>query len=317
MKILITGGAGFIGSHLIDGLLAKGHKAVCVDDLSLGKERNINHLKKNTNFKFIRLNMLNSQKLDRIFKANKFECVFHLAANSDLRQSLRSPSADLQNTFMTTYSVLNCMRNNNVRKIVFTSSSAVYGKLDTLLYEDTGPLLPISLYGAAKLASEAFISAFCENYGMQAWILRFPNAVGERATHGVVFDFIKQLKKNPKKLIILGDGNQKKPYVYVKDLVKGILFAWRNASDKLNYFNLGVDSSTTVKKVAKIITEEMGCKKTKLIYTGGKRGWVGDVPKYIYDLKKINKLGWKVKISSDEAIRIAVREILKKISVGK
>ena len=308
MNILVTGGAGFIGSHLIDYLIKEGHNVTCVDDLSLGREKNIKHQKGRANFKFIKMNILNKNKLDKVFKGNGFECVFHFVANSDISRGSKYINVDLEKTLQTTLDVLDCMKKNNVRKIVFASSSAIYGELNKVLNEDTGPLFPISFYGAAKLSSEAYISVFCANYGIKAWIFRFPNVVGERATHGVIYDFINKLKKNPKELVILGDGKQNKPYMYVKDLVEGIIFAWKNSNESINYFNLGVESLTTVTRIAEIVVEEMGLKNVKFRYTGGKRGWVGDIPTYRFDISKINKLGWKSNLkTSDEAIRKAVR----------
>lgn len=312
MYILVIGGAGFVGSHLIDYLIAEDNHIVCVDDLSLGSVENIRHHINNPHFEFIKLNVLNKLELDRVFKGNKFECVFHMAANSDIQAGGENIDVDLEKTFLTTYNILEAMNNNNAGSMVFASSSAIYGELDKPLAEDTGPLFPISFYGAAKLASEAYISAACANYSLKAWIIRFPNVVGERATHGVMFDFINKLRKNPKELVILGDGKQCKPYLYVKDLVEAMLFAWRNSNDALNCFNIAVDSSTTVSKIAEIVVEEMGLKDVKFTYTGGNRGWVGDVPKFRYDLTKINKLGWEANKSSDEAVRAAVKAELGK-----
>ena len=307
---LITGGAGFVGSHLTDYLIKENNKIVCVDDLSLGKEENIKHHKDNPLFEFIKLDILKKEKLNEIFKENKFDCVFHLAANSDIEAGSKNLSIDLEKTFMTTFNVLECMKNNNVKQIVFSSTSAVYGELNKKLDEDAGPLFPISFYGASKLSSEAYISAFCENFDIKAWIVRFPNVVGERTTHGAIHDFIKKLEKNRKELIILGDGKQKKPYLYVKDLVEGLLFVWKNSDEKINYFNLGVNSSTTVDKIAEIVVKHMGLKNVKFNYTGGDRGWVGDVPRFNYDISKINRLGWKAKRTSDEAVELAVKSEL-------
>ena len=313
MEILVTGGAGFIGSHLIDRLLNEGHKVTCIDDLSLGRKTNICHHKNNKNFIFIKQDILKSNKLKKVFKKSKFDCVFHLAANSDIQMGAKYTDVDLNKTFMTTYHILDCMKLYKVKQIVFASTSAIYGDIDKTLCEDTGPLFPISFYGAAKLSSEAYISAYIENYGIQAWIFRFPNVIGERSTHGVMYDFIKRLKKNPSELRILGNGKQKKPYLYVKDLVDGILFGWRNASNSLNYFNLGVDSSTTVDEIADIIITQMSLEKVEYRYTGGDRGWIGDVPVFKYDLSKINKLGWKAKYTSTESVKQAVKAQLEKI----
>jgi len=311
MKILVTGGAGFIGSHLIDLLLEKGHFVVAVDNLSLGRVENISHNLDNSNFVFFRANLLNKGEIKEIFEKYRFDVIFHLAANSDIAKSHENPEIDLENTFLTTYSVLEMMRSYNVKEIVFASTSAIYGETKKKIDENFGPLFPVSHYGAAKLASEAFISSFAENYGFKAWIIRFPNVVGERATHGVIFDFINKLKKDSERLEILGDGNQNKPYLYVKDLVEALVYIWEKTDEKINYFNVGVDSRTTVTTIAKIVCEEMGL-SPQFVYTGGDRGWIGDVPEFNYSLEKVHSLGWNAKRSSDEAVRLAVKAILGK-----
>ena len=212
MKILITGGAGFIGSHLADFLISKKYEVVAVDNFLLGRKNNITHLINSKNFKFIEEDLLNINKLKKIFQKNDFDVVFHLAANSDIQNSAKNPQIDLDNTFMTTWNTLECCRLFNVNNFVFASSSAIYGDVQEKLTENFGPLFPISYYGAGKLASEAFVSAYAYMNDIQVWIIRFPNVVGERATHGVIYDFIKKLRNNPKELEILGDRSQKKPY---------------------------------------------------------------------------------------------------------
>ena len=309
MNILITGGAGFIGSHLCDELLKEGNNVTAVDNLSCGNENNLYSAKKSDGFDFINTDICNKQSLFNIFSSKKFDVVFHLAANSDIALSSENPDIDFNNTFLTTYNVLNAMKEFNVKNIVFASTSAIYGDLKEEITEKSAPLFPVSHYGASKLASEAFISSFCENCAIKAWIIRFPNVVGERATHGVIFDFINKLKKNPNELEVLGDGNQNKPYIYVKDLIEAILFVWKNTNEKINYFNIGIDSSTTVKEIAEIVIKEMKL-NAQIKYTGGKSGWVGDVPQFRYNAEKIHKLGWCAKYTSTEAIQKAVKNIL-------
>lgn len=308
MNILITGGAGFIGSHLCDYLINDNDITV-IDNLSLGKLKNINHLFESANFKFIEGDILNDKLVDKIFNEKCFDIVFHMAANSDIAQSFHNPDIDNDNTFMTTYFILRKMKTYGIKKIVFASSSAIYGETSDILGENYGPLKPVSHYGAAKLASESFISSFVENYGFRAWIIRFPNVVGERATHGVIFDFINKLSRDKTKLEVLGNGEQYKPYLYVKDLVEAMLFILENSNDKLNIFNVGVETRTKVKEIAEMVIKEMNL--TPVIeYSGGEKGWMGDVPVFNYDLKKINKLGWKAKNSSNEAVRKAIKYIL-------
>ena len=309
MKILITGGAGFIGSHLTDRLLAEGHSVVVYDNLSLGRLDNIEEAQKNPNFSFIEGDILDKEKFFAVFENNKFDIVFHMAANSDIARSHANPDVDFDNTLRTTYNTLLAMKEFGVKKIVFASTSAIYGETLEKVAETYGPLFPASHYGASKLASEAYISSFCENYGIQAWITRFPNVVGERSTHGVIRDLIKKLKKTPERLEVLGNGMQYKPYLYVKDLAEAILYVWKNTNDKINFYNLGVDSRTRVKEIAQMVIEEMGL-NAKIEYTGGDRGWVGDVPEFNYNLDKIHKLGWEAKNTSNEAVRKAIRYIL-------
>jgi len=309
MKIFVTGGAGFIGSHLNDALLQKGHDVSVIDNFVLGTMDNVKHNLSNNSFKLYREDILNLNKLEDIFETEKFDVVFHLAANSDIQKSIEAPSVDYELTFQTTFNVLLCMKKFQVNKILFSSSSAIYGESSAVLREDSGPLFPISHYGAAKLASEAFISSFCENYGVKAWIFRFPNVVGERATHGVIQDFVRRLRSNPEILNVLGDGNQNKPYLYVKDLVDAMLFCWEQSNDKINYFNIGVDTRTRVKTIADIVIRNMGL-NPRINFTGGDRGWVGDVPEFTYDLAKLKRLGWMPRHTSDEAVELAVRAML-------
>ncbi len=257
MHILVTGGAGFIGSHLIEALLALGHDVTAVDNLSLGNRRQIEHLTGRPRFEFHAIDILDQAAFGAVMTSQRFDCVFHLAANSDIARSHDDPGVDFRNTLETTYAVLSAMRASGVRRIVFASTSAVYGEASCALDENHGPLLPVSHYGAAKLASEAFIASFVANYGMQAWIARFANIVGERATHGALFDFINRLRCDPGHLPVRGNGEQAKPYLYVKELVDALLFIWQNADEPLNVFNVGVDSRTSVKQIVRILTDEM------------------------------------------------------------
>jgi UDP-glucose 4-epimerase len=311
MNVLITGGAGFIGSHLCDCLLGRGDKVTVVDNLILGRIENIQHLIQRTDFKFIEDDLLNTAQLKEIFKLGKFDVVYHLAANSDIQKGGNNPEVDYNLTFNTTFNVLQCIREFGIKKLFFASTSAIYGDTSENLTENFGPLLPVSNYGAAKLASEAFISAFSASYGIQTWITRFPNVVGERFTHGVIFDFIGRLNQNPTVLTVLGNGEQYKPYMYVKDLVEGILFVCENATEQYNVYNLGSETRTRVRDIARIVIEEMGL-DSKIEYTGGDRGWVGDVPEFKYDLSKIHSLGWKARYDSDDSVRLAIQKALGK-----
>ncbi len=310
MNILVTGGAGFIGSHLCDALLTRGHKVTVVDDFSLGRIENIEHLLDNPNFKYTREDLNNLHAMRFIYREG-FDMVYHLAANSDIQKGGQDPFVDYQKTFNTTFNTLQMLKDYNVKKFFFASTSAIYGETYDVLNEDYGPLKPVSNYGAGKLASEAFISAFSSTYGIQTWITRFPNVVGERFTHGVIYDFIHKLQKNPEELEVLGNGEQCKPYVYVKDLVDGILYVIDHANELYNVYMLGSDTRTKVKEIAAMVIEEMGL-NSKIRYTGGDRGWVGDVPEFRYDLTKVNTLGWVAPHNSNDSVRLAIQKALGK-----
>jgi len=309
MNILVTGGAGFIGSHLCDRLHEDGHHLLVIDNLSLGRVENIQHLLDSDRFDFVQGDVLDESVLEPLFANVQIDVVFHMAANSDIAMSFEHPRVDMDNTFRTTYALLHAMKQHGVTKMVFASSSAIYGETQDLLHEDYGPLQPVSHYGAAKLASEAFVSSFAENYGMQAWIVRFPNVVGERATHGVIFDFINKLRANPSRLDVLGDGEQFKPYLYVGDLVDAMLFVWNETDEKRNVYNVGVTTRTRVREIAQMVIEEMKL-DAEIVYGGGDRGWVGDVPEFNYDLSKVTELGWTASCTSNEAVRKSIQRIL-------
>ena len=306
LRILVTGGAGFIGSHLCDRLIAQGHSLVVADNLILGRRAHLAHLTGREDFQFVEMDVADAEGLNALFEANGFDCVFHLAANSDIARSHADPDTDFTNTLKTTWSVLEAMRRNGVKQIVFASSSAIYGEAPGRIREDHGPLLPISHYGAAKLASEAFISSYGENYGIASWMARFPNVVGDRSTHGAIYDFVGKLKRTPDRLEVLGNGEQVKPYLHVSDLLDAILLAWARMSDQTNFFNVGGSTRCTVKRMAEIVVEESGG-KARIEFTGGDRGWVGDVPSVDYDTNKIRALGWAPKLDSEGAVRAAAR----------
>tara|TARA_B100001996_G_C18645615_1_gene587278 strand:- start:670 stop:1605 length:936 start_codon:yes stop_codon:yes gene_type:complete len=307
MNTLVTGGAGFIGSHLVDKLLDNGHKVVCVDNFLLGTKDNLSDAMKSPMFKLYEFDLLDLKRLDLLFQKKNFDMVYHLAANSDIQRGIKSTDTDLNLTFLITYNVLECMRKHNTRKILFTSSPTVFGNHDVALTEDL-PMKPESLYGASKLASEAYIRAFSTLYGIQSWVLRLSNMVGERTTHGILFDFVKKVKKNKEELIVLGDGNQFKPYMYVGELIDCMLFVVDNANKQFNIFNVGPKDGVKVSTIAKIFLEYFG-EGQKIKYTGGLTGWKGDVPFYSHNSEKLNRLGWEPKLSSEAAIRKAVDRI--------
>lgn len=309
-RYFVTGGAGFIGSHLVDRLVTRGAVTV-YDNLSSGKMEFIEHLLGQRDFKFIKADLLDLDTLRQTIPGH--DAVFHLAANPDIRAGIENTDLDLKQGPIATRNVLEAMRLGDVRKIVFASSSVVYGETPVIpIPEDYGPLQPISLYGASKLAGEGLITAFCHLFDMQTWIFRFANVAGVRATHGIIMDLMAKIKQNPEEIEVLGTGNQAKPYIYVEDCADGILWGFDHASEKVNVFNLGTASFTKVNTIAEMLVKEMGLNGASLRYTGGERGWPGDVPQVRFDTSKMARLGWKAKYSSDEAVLLAIRRILGK-----
>ena len=309
MNILVAGGAGFIGSHLCDALLSKNNTVIVADKLIMGS-KNIEHLSQNTSFKFYEMELANQDNVDKLFKDNKIDIVYHMAANSDIQKSANDTSIDFNDTLLTTRVLLESMRKNNVKNIFFASTSAVYGEMpDIVLNEETGGLKPVSYYGGAKLASEALISSYVSMCDMNAVIFRFPNVIGPRLTHGVVYDFVKKLRNNPKGLLILGNGTQCKPYIYVTDLVNAIVKLTEQFEPGLDVFNISVMSEgTSVTHIAEIVVDVLGLSDVEFKYTGSDRGWKGDVPRFKYDISKVLATGWKPEYTSDEAVRKAVIE---------
>ena len=312
MRILVTGGAGFIGSHLCDALTARGDEVWCVDNLHLGREQNIEHLLASQRFHFHKLDVLDRGELDRLFADGRFDAVFHLAANSDISRGNDDHSLDLRLTFLTTVEVLEAMLRHGVTQLLFASTSAVFGDSRELLCETTGPLQPVSFYGAAKLSAEAFISVFANSLAFRACVLRFPNVVGERCTHGAIHDFIHRLQQDPRRLCVLGDGMQTKPYLYVKDLIDAMLLVFQKATQRLSVYHVAGEGTTTVREIAEMVIEEMGLRGIPIEYSGGKVGWVGDVPYFNYEAQKIRTLGFNPRYNSTEAVRVAIRRILGK-----
>lgn len=310
MKALVAGGAGFIGSHLTDALLAEGDDVVCVDNFFIGTRKNIEHLKDNPHYKFYEQNINDVEALDKLFKTERPDYVFHLAANSDIQASAQNPVIEYENTYSTTFHLLEAMRVNGVKKFFFASTSAVYGDKTCLLNEKTAELAPISYYGGAKLGSEGIISSYAYMNDMSILVFRFPNVIGPRLTHGAVFDFMKRLHDNPKELTILGDGHQTKPYIYVLDLVDAIM-KFKDVGKGVTLYNVGVEGATSVTHIAEIIVDKMGLEDVQFKYTGGRGGWKGDVPKFQYDLSKIHAAGWQAKHNSDEAVALTVEMNLK------
>jgi len=306
LRILVTGGAGFIGCHICEVLIERGHFVLCADNLLLGNKGQLTSVINHPRFTFVEQDVSDRSALSEILSQDQFDAVFHMAANSDISLSHSDPSRDYTHTLATTHAVLEAMRLAGVPNILFASSSAVYGEAIGAVSENDGPLLPISHYGAAKLASEAMISAYVANYGMKAWIFRFPNVVGDRLTHGAVFDFVHKLRRSPELLEVLGDGNQIKPYIDANDLVAAMMLAWDKTDQPINLFNIAGETRCSVRQMADIVVEEAGA-RARVHYTGGDRGWVGDVPSVAYDTARIRALGWEPRLEAAEAVRAAAR----------
>jgi UDP-glucose 4-epimerase len=313
VHLLVTGGAGFIGSHVCERLLDEGHSVVAVDDLSLGDRRNVAGLGRPDSFELLVMDVADVPAMRELFATHRFDCVYHFAANSDIARSHADPDTDFHKTLLTTFAVLEGMRESETRQLVFASTSAIYGEAAGRLREDRGPLMPISHYGAAKLASEGFISSYGENYGIQSWMPRFPNVVGDRATHGAVYDFVRKLKRDPSRLEVLGNGEQVKPYLHVSDLLDAIFMAQSKMHDRVNFFNVAGSTRCNVTRMAEIVVEESGL-NADIVYTGGDRGWVGDVPSVEYDTSKIASIGWTPRLDSEGAIRATARWLFDHLS---
>lgn len=311
MKALVTGGAGFIGYHLVKDLLKRNIEVISVDNFTLGKKENVIEFENDSRYKFYELDIDNTELFCDTLNQENIDIVYHLAANSDIQKGGREPKVDFTDTFLTTYSVLELMRRKNIKKLFFSSTSAVYGDKSEKLTETAGDLKPISYYGGAKYGSEGFVSAYTFMNDLRTVIFRFPNVIGPNLTHGVIYDFVKKLKINSNELIILGDGTQTKPYLYVLDLVDAIINVTLDSEIKLGVevYNIGVESATNVTTIANIVCEELGYKDVVYKYTGGNIGWKGDVPKFQYDLTKIHNFGWKAKHTSDESVRETVKSI--------
>lgn len=300
MKCLVTGGAGFIGSHLVDRLLSNGHEVIVYDNFSTGFQEFLTDALKYNNFKLVRGDLLYLEFLIKTMSGCDF--VFHLAANADVRFGTLHPDKDLKLNTIATFNVLEAMRANGIQKIAFSSTGSIYGDATVIPTPENAPFpVQTSLYGASKLACEGMIQAYCEGFGFQSWIFRFVSILGERYTHGHVFDFYKKLLETPNKLDVLGNGKQRKSYLYVQDCIDAILLAIEKSGDKANIFNLGTDEYCEVNDSIKWICSHLN-RSPKLYYSGGDRGWVGDNPFIFLDCSKIRGLGWKPKYTIKEGI---------------
>jgi len=307
VRFLVTGCAGFIGSTLVDRLLLDGHEVVGIDNFSTGQWRFLEGAMKNPAFSLVEADLTNV-KAD-VFKG--VEYVFHPAANADVRFGTQHPRRDLEQNTIVTFNVLEAMRSNHISRIAFSSTGSVYGESTLVPTPEDAPFpIQTSLYGASKLAGEGLIAAYCEGFGFQAHIFRFVSILGDRYTHGHVFDFVGQLKRSPNRLVVLGDGSQRKSYLDVEDCVSAMLTAIEQADCKVNIFNLGTNEYCAVNDSIRWICEILGV-SPDLDYTGGDRGWIGDNPFIYLDTSRIRSLGWKPKVSIEDGIKRTVQYLLK------
>jgi len=306
--VLITGGCGFIGSHLVDALGKLKCKIIVVDNLSSGRRENIEgieNIEKSGNLKFVKADVRNYGDIEGLFAG--VDTVIHAAANVDVKTSMENPEFDFNQNVVGTFNVLEAMRKNGVKNIIFTSSSTVYG-LAEIPTPESAPIKPISNYGLSKSLAETLIQNYCNMHGLNGIVVRLANIIGPRSAHGVVYDFYRKLKKNPRELEILGDGNQDKSYLDVKDCTDAIVFLIKRFDGGFagfDAFNIGSEEKITVKKIAEIVVDEFGLSMAdvKFNFTGGKAGWLGDVPLFLLDIRKIKELGWRPKIPVEESIR--------------
>jgi UDP-glucose 4-epimerase len=300
LRCFVTGCAGFIGSNLVDRLLAGGHSVVGYDNFSTGQQRFLELANRAPAFRLVRGDLLDPAALRKAMAGAEF--VFHLAANADVRFGTEHTDRDLQQNTIATFNVLEAMRLEGIKQVAFTSTGSVYGEPTVFPTPEDAPFpVQTSFYGAAKLAGEGLIQAFCEGFGFRGWIFRLVSLLGERYSHGHVFDFYRSLRANPNQLHVLGNGKQRKSYLYIQDCLDAILFAIEKAQDKVNIFNLGTDQYCCVDDSIGWITGELGI-SPKRIYAGGERGWIGDNPFIFLDCKKIRALGWAPKLTIQQGV---------------
>jgi UDP-glucose 4-epimerase len=307
LRVFVTGAAGFIASHMVDRLLAAGHSVVGFDNMSTGQRRFLAGALGHPQFRFHQADLLDRTSLAQAMEGA--ELVVHFAANADVRFGTEHPRKDLEQNTIATWNVLEAMREQGSKRIVFSSTGSVYGEPDIFPTPESCPLpIQTSLYGASKLAAEGLIQAYCEGFGLQAYIFRFVSILGERYSHGHVFDFYQQLAEHPEHLHVLGNGHQRKSYLYVQDCIDGILAAIERANDKVNIFNLGTDEYCEVNDSIGWICEHLGL-RPKFTYSGGERGWVGDSPFILLDCSRIRALGWRPRLTIKQAVLATIEYV--------
>lgn len=309
--MLVTGGAGFIGSHLTEELLKEGQKVVVLDDFSNGKTENVQHLRGNPSLTLVKEDLKKPKKLQQL--VNEVDTIFHLAANSEVRLGETHPKTHFEENILATFNLLEAVRKSGKPKtLIFASTSTVYGEAKKVpTPEDYGPLIPISIYGASKLACEALITSYAYTFNHQALILRLANIIGPRSNHGVIVDFIKKIRASPAELTILGDGKQEKSYLYITDCIEAIIHlteTFSKSKEKTDIFNIGSNDKVTVTQIAKTVSEEMNTSRVRFNFTGGVDGgggWKGDVKTMQLSIDKLVKTGWKPTYTSRQAVKLS------------
>lgn len=302
---VVTGGAGFIGSHLVDSLVEQGKEVVVIDSLVAGRKEIIARHLESGRIRLVPCDLLNDGWQGELEGAAR---IWHLAADPDVRQSAMTPDPTFRNNILATYRVLEAMRLANVPELVFTSTSTVYGNATVIPTPETyTPMEPVSVYGASKLACEAMISAYCHSFSIRSWNFRFANIIGARSGHGVITDFVRKLRENPRELEILGDGKQTKSYLAIQECIDCMHFAVTHAREPVNTFNIGSEDWIDVTTIADVVAGEMGLEDVQYRYTGGIVGWVGDVPKMQLAIDKLKDLGWMPQKGSRQSVQIAAR----------
>lgn len=300
MKAFVTGGAGFVGSSLTDRLVEEGHDVVVFDNFSTGRDQFLENALKTGRVTVIRGDVLDADAVLSAMRGCDFVC--HIAANADVRFGTLHPRRDLEQNTLATFNVLEAMRSHGIKQMIFSSTGSIYGEPWVFPTPEDAPFpVQTSLYGASKLACEGMIQAYCEGYGMQACIFRFVSILGERYTHGHVFDFVKSLRANPNHLRVLGNGKQRKSYLYVRDCVDAMVLAFNNARDRVSIFNVGQDNFCEVTDSVGWITGHLGL-KPQIEYTGGERGWIGDSPFIFLDCSRLRALGWRPTLTIREGV---------------
>jgi UDP-glucose 4-epimerase len=300
-RVLVTGGAGFIGSNLVDRLLSLGHEVTVYDNFSTGQPAFLCHAAPHARCRIVRADLLDVNTLDDVMPGHDF--VFHLAANADVRFGTRHPDRDLKQNVIATHNLLEAIRRSGVQRIAFSSTSSIYGEPAVFPTPEDCPMpIQTSLYGASKLAAEGLISAYCEGFGIQATIFRFVSILGERYSHGHVFDFYRKLQADPRRIEVLGNGKQRKSYLHVQDCIDAMLAAIDTDGPRVNIFNLGTDEFCDVDQSLSWICDELGLSPRR-VYTGGERGWIGDNPFIFLDCSRIRTLGWRPQVSIEQGVR--------------